>query len=285
MKWFFDVGHGGTDPGAVGNGLQEKNVNLKLALATRDYLKDYDVEIVMSRTTDVNDPSTTSVQRANRVKADILISFHHNAFNNATANGFETFRHTRNDVGSRQLQNAVHTAMARELKSMGVRDRGQKTAGFLILRDFKGASVLLEPTFITNISDANVVKRNDYNTRLAKAIGDSLVSLYSLKKRAKPTPIPPLPNPTPSPKPPKEDNDMLENAIVINGLSDFPVAEPLANRLQAPIFIRSALRNLRAKNVYIVGGNAINIPGENHIVLSGSNRFETAVAVYNFLNK
>ena len=31
VKIFIDLGHGGTDPGAVGNGLQEKNLTLQIS--------------------------------------------------------------------------------------------------------------------------------------------------------------------------------------------------------------------------------------------------------------
>jgi len=51
---YLDPGHGGTDPGAVGNGLQEKDLTLNIALQVRDILlANYVVDVRMSRTTDV----------------------------------------------------------------------------------------------------------------------------------------------------------------------------------------------------------------------------------------
>jgi len=38
VKIYIDPGHGGNDPGAVGNGLREKDINLTIALRTRDIL-------------------------------------------------------------------------------------------------------------------------------------------------------------------------------------------------------------------------------------------------------
>lgn len=54
VKVFIDPGHGGTDPGAVGNGLQEKNLTLQIATRIKDILTlEYDnVSILMSRTGD-----------------------------------------------------------------------------------------------------------------------------------------------------------------------------------------------------------------------------------------
>jgi N-acetylmuramoyl-L-alanine amidase len=53
-KVYLDPGHGGTDSGATGNGLVEKNLTLTIALQTRDILlANWPVAVRMSRTTDV----------------------------------------------------------------------------------------------------------------------------------------------------------------------------------------------------------------------------------------
>ena len=55
IKILIDPGHGGKDPGALGFGLQEKDLTLKISLKIRDILlREYEnVEVRMSRTTDV----------------------------------------------------------------------------------------------------------------------------------------------------------------------------------------------------------------------------------------
>ena len=55
-KVFIGVGHGGSDPGAVGY-LVEKDINLKMAKACRDYLESAGVHVLMSRETDESDTS------------------------------------------------------------------------------------------------------------------------------------------------------------------------------------------------------------------------------------
>lgn len=49
----LDAGHGGQDPGAVYKGRQEKNDNLKLALAVGEILKNKGIDISYTRTGDV----------------------------------------------------------------------------------------------------------------------------------------------------------------------------------------------------------------------------------------
>jgi len=91
-KIFVDAGHGGSDPGAIGpTGLQEKDVNLDVALRLRDWLQDLGASVEMSRTTDIFIPLGTRADLANGFGADRFISIHNNAFTSPTANGTETF--------------------------------------------------------------------------------------------------------------------------------------------------------------------------------------------------
>ncbi|WP_018392981.1 N-acetylmuramoyl-L-alanine amidase [Bacillus sp. 37MA] len=89
----IDPGHGGKDPGAVSNGLQEKDVVLDIAKKTADYLmKNYsNVKINLTRTTDVYHAPEAKVRIANAHKAACLVSIHLNSLY-PDSNGFETFR-------------------------------------------------------------------------------------------------------------------------------------------------------------------------------------------------
>lgn len=77
----------------------------------------------------------------------------------------------------------------------------------------------------------------------------------------------------------------LEKAIVIGSYADFIFAEPLALHLNAPIFLRGALGQLKATEVYIAGGGAEGVAGDIVINLSGANRYETALNIYKLLQK
>jgi len=112
----IDPGHGGKDPGSIGpTGLQEKDVVLDVALRLRDLIRrdprTSDIEIVMTRETDVFPELADRYEIANRSQGDIFISIHANGFDNPSANGFMTFflSEARNDE-SRQvamLENSV----------------------------------------------------------------------------------------------------------------------------------------------------------------------------------
>src|SRR5690606_21756747 len=77
--------------------------------------------------------------------------------------------------------------------------------------------------------------------------------------------------------------DMLKAAVVINSFADFPVAEAVANRYKAPIFLKSFAKGEIAETVYIVGGSAEGIKARKVVNLSGKNRYETAQKVGKYL--
>ena len=71
----LDAGHGGQDPGAVYKGRQEKDDNLKLALAVGKILENNGINVLYTRTTDVYQTPFEKAQLANQAKVDYFISF------------------------------------------------------------------------------------------------------------------------------------------------------------------------------------------------------------------
>ena len=80
-----DAGHGGIDSGAVGNGLQEKNLNLEAARYIFNRLKELSIPAILVRETDEYLPKTDRINRINKIVNDnpnkniLLISNHINA--------------------------------------------------------------------------------------------------------------------------------------------------------------------------------------------------------------
>lgn len=94
QKVIIDPGHGGKDPGAIGiTGLQEKDVVLSVSQMTAQYLKDNfpDIEVILTRNTDVFLELHERSTIANKQNADLFISIHANAASNKNAYGAETY--------------------------------------------------------------------------------------------------------------------------------------------------------------------------------------------------
>lgn len=89
----IDAGHGGKDPGAIGKKSKEKDVTLKIALKTGNYIKQYcpDVNVIYTRTDDSFVSLSKRVNIANHNNADVFISIHCNATSSTSPCGVETF--------------------------------------------------------------------------------------------------------------------------------------------------------------------------------------------------
>ncbi|WP_307892655.1 N-acetylmuramoyl-L-alanine amidase [Bacillus swezeyi] len=171
---FIDPGHGDQDPGAIGNGLKEKDVNLDIAKRLNSKLYSAGALPVMSRSNDTFYSLEERVKRGANAKADLFISIHANSYT-PSSNGTETY-YDKNyqSANSKRLAEEIQP---RVVSAFGTRNRGVKTAGFYVIKNSKMPSVLIETAFITNSSDASKLKSATLKDRAAKGINDA-VSVY-----------------------------------------------------------------------------------------------------------
>ncbi|REB73296.1 hypothetical protein CP883_11190 [Cutibacterium acnes] len=205
VKIFIDPGHGGTDSGAVGNGLQEKALTLTIAKKIETLLKSYeDVSVRMSRTNDTTLSLTQRTNAANTWGADFFLSIHINA---GGGSGYEDYRYNTLSATSNagKIQAAIHTAVMNELKAFGVFDRGVKSANFHVLRESNMNAMLTENLFIDTKADADLLKRNDVLDAIARGHVTGIAKAYNLKVKAtqptqltQPAPKPATTSSTPS---------------------------------------------------------------------------------------
>lgn len=150
-KVFIGVGHGGKDPGAVGY-VVEKDLNLIMALACRDYLLSKGIQVRMSRMKDEVDSLAEEVREGNAYNPDLAIDCHNNS---GGGNGFEIFY----SVGSREGK-ALAKNIEKEIIVIGQNSRGIKTKvnsygkdyyGFI--RKMKCPAVICEGVFVDNKAD------------------------------------------------------------------------------------------------------------------------------------
>lgn len=145
---FLSAGHGGSDPGAVAYGMQEKNINLAIMVACNDVLCRHGVTTTLSRTKDENDPVAEEVKEANASGAKVAVSFHTNA---GGGDGFEAFYYKGSDKGKR-----LATLCEKYVKQMGQNSRGIKTNNLKFTRDTNMIAVLVESFFVDNDTDNNI---------------------------------------------------------------------------------------------------------------------------------
>lgn len=187
VKIYLDPGHGGSDPGAQGHGLQEKNLTLAIATQIRNMLvNEYDGAVIrMSRSSDRTMSLVQRTNDANAWGADFYLSIHINA---AGGTGFESFIYPNLRAPTTTYQNHIHDEV---LKRIDLRDRGKKRANFHVLRESNMPAVLTENGFIDNSSDAAKLKSAAFITSLARGHVNGIVKAFGLKpKKAEQSPDP-----------------------------------------------------------------------------------------------
>lgn len=180
FKLFLDPGHGGSDSGAVGNGLKEKDLTLSISTKIFDILtSEYnDVAVRMSRTGDTFPTLTQRTNDANTWGADFYLSVH---MNSGGGTGFESFVYPNVGVPTTTYQSAIHEEI---MKVIGLRDRGKKQSNLHVLRESNMPALLTENGFIDNALDSAKMKDQNWINSVARAHVSGLEKSFNLKKKA-----------------------------------------------------------------------------------------------------
>ncbi|MGE5585711.1 MAG: N-acetylmuramoyl-L-alanine amidase family protein [Bacillota bacterium] len=165
----LDPGHGGRDPGAVGSsGLREADVNLRVGRMVKSRLE-RDCAVVMTRASDQFVGLGQRCDIANEAKAAVFISLHCNSATNRDACGAETYHHPASAQGR-----ALAERLQRGLATLGLRDRGVRTAEFYVLRHTNMPAVLVELAFISNPGDEARLSSTEFLNSAADAIAEAV---------------------------------------------------------------------------------------------------------------
>lgn len=137
MTICLDPGHGGSDSGATAFGAKESDLTLKIAQYCKEELSKYDVNVVMTRTTDTRLSEEAAMDLKNRVEvakkagASYFISIHINSAANSAAKGAEVYY--PNTSGNKNLSSngqALAKAIQSQLAALGLYDRGIKIRNY-----------------------------------------------------------------------------------------------------------------------------------------------------------
>ncbi|MBQ7340218.1 MAG: N-acetylmuramoyl-L-alanine amidase [Clostridia bacterium] len=175
------AGHGGTDFGAISNGLYEKDINLELLLALTSELRRRGYEVINNRTTDVNRNLGADIRRANSQDVDAVVELHVNSNMGIPGSGTETYYSVTGK--GKELAEAIQT----NLVALGFRDRGIKVLPNIfggdylgIIRETEAPAVLVETFFLNNPQDLSLYDPQKIALEIADAIGE-LYPVTSLK--------------------------------------------------------------------------------------------------------
>ncbi|MDQ0196338.1 N-acetylmuramoyl-L-alanine amidase family protein [Paenibacillus wynnii] len=174
----IDPGHGGSDPGTTSiTNKHEKDFNLALALKVQAILlQEPEIEVVMTRETDVYPTRSERVKLANDLNADVFVSIHGNSvLSSPQTTGTETFYYQR--ASSEELANIVHKHL---VEAMGLKDRGVKNGSLQVIRETTMPAVLLEVGFLSNLPEEEAMMSESVQTKAAQAIVDGIKEYLKL---------------------------------------------------------------------------------------------------------
>ena len=174
IKVFIDAGHGDTDPGAVGNGLKEKNIVLNIATKLGALLNGREISIKYSRTNDTYLSLEDRARLANAWGADLFVSIHANSAT-SSVRGTECYTHPTANTATKTLSANISRSIA---SKFGIPNRGHKEANFAVLRLSNMPAILVETAFISNSSDANLL--NTRQDDFANAIFNEILNYFNM---------------------------------------------------------------------------------------------------------
>jgi N-acetylmuramoyl-L-alanine amidase len=286
----LDIGHGSNTyevirgKGVVVNGVvyEEHTFNSKVAIVLEKLLLVQGHKVFKAQQPFENDVSLTKrTDYYNSLNLDLIISIHANAAS-PSARGMCAFY-----WGSSSKGKQVADLYAKYVKEYDYIQYSEGTyssrtnhwSNFHMLRETEAVCILTENNFMTNPEDFKLIFQSEeyvqhvaeiHARTVAEYFKDKYVDLIPKQEEVKI----------------EEEDEMLEKAIVINSFADFPSAEGLAHKLQAPIYLKSIAKSKQvAKEIYICGGTEEGIKGEKFTMLSGADRYETAAKIGEFLKK
>lgn len=170
----IDPGHGGTDGGAVGNGLIEKDINLDIALRLRALLEAQGATVVMTRSSDSRVELLERSQMANLLLPDVVVCIHANSVISEGPNGTETYYFNAEEL-SRELALSVHKSLVDRIK---LASRGVFSKDYHMVAATLSPSILIEVGFLSNKQDSAMLADLSFRQKAAEGIYDGVASYF-----------------------------------------------------------------------------------------------------------
>lgn len=187
-KVVIDPGHGGSDPGAKSpGGLEEKDLNLDVALKLKKYFARVGVYCVMVREHDCDfsghggGASTKKVRDlvyrtnlANQSRADLFLSIHANSFPDSYYRGAQTFFNPVRPA-SKLLAEAIQNQL---VKRLGPNRRRARPGDFRVLNETQMPGATIEIGFLSNPAETALLSDPAYRERIAEAIFNGVLDFW-----------------------------------------------------------------------------------------------------------
>ena len=160
----IDAGHGGTDYGAIRNGINEKDITLDISKRVQAGLEKKGYNVAMTRTDDTYVSLQDRVEFSEIFNPDIFVSIHVNSSNSESPYGIETHYYKDNSL---TLAKYIHASMLNNINS---KDRGLFKSKFYVINHTTAPAILVEIGFISNQNERAQLVTESRKNATAKAI-------------------------------------------------------------------------------------------------------------------
>ena len=180
-----DAGHGGADPGMIGvNGLEEKGINLQIAVKLKDSLEKQGFSVIMTREEDKGlyeeDSRNQKAQdmqcriaMIKKYRPVLCISVHQNSYQDAQIHGAQVFYYSHSEEGKRMaevMQKALLKADEENTRQAKANDT------YYLLKRTEVPTIIVECGFLSNPEEAAKLVSPKYQEKLAEAIAEGILA-------------------------------------------------------------------------------------------------------------
>lgn len=179
-KILLDPGHGGKDPGSISySGKFEKYVNLEVAYKLKDILESLGANVFMTRSGDYYITNKERGHMADELKADILLSIHHNSLNNSDYFGMSTYYNTIKYKSPSQGYDLAEAIYLNAITINGVYRDGILDRNYEVLRETNTPAALIEIGFMSNPQEEMNIHNVSFQNIMAEKIADGIVDYFN----------------------------------------------------------------------------------------------------------
>lgn len=194
FRVYIDPGHGGEDPGAVWNGLKEKDITLDIGRRVAAELRRHGLEVKTSRDKDVTVSLKARTDDANRWGAHCYVSIHVNAATAPAAKGFEVWHSVLPTSRGRILAKHLVYWLDRLTPLVNRGAKSRAGAGgrdyYHVIRETAMPAVIVEAGFITNPDDNQYLRDPKNRAAIADAIVRGVLAFAGVAYKPQEAPKP-----------------------------------------------------------------------------------------------
>lgn len=176
-KVVLDAGHGGSDYGAIREGINEKDITLEITQRVEAILRSKGCKVSLVRKDDTFVSLEDRVNFTEKEEPEVFVSIHVNSAVSNTPCGIET--HWYHD-SSKDLAEIIHKNMIKQIPS--AKDRGLFKSKFYVINHTSAPAVLCEIGFLSNPEERNELITESRKQRTAKAIAEGIIEYLKGKK-------------------------------------------------------------------------------------------------------